>query len=165
MQDSLSSSALKGTAILPPGEIVAKRPNQQVVSKKDIGLRIRLLRQQQGLTQVELADRLDMTQSNLSAIERGTRGVTVHQIVRVAKALRASTDEILLTEKAPQSTRRTNKRLLKRLHQLEELPDRDQRLVLRLLEGLLTARQEKPLRRPTKPQAAPARAQKTSKVA
>jgi transcriptional regulator with XRE-family HTH domain len=165
MQESLSRPALKGTAILPPREIVAKRPNQQVVSKKDIGHRIRSLRQQHGLTQVELADRLDMTQSNLSAIERGTRGVTVHQIVRIAKALRASTDEILLPEKAPQPTRRPKRRLLKRLQQLEELPDRDQRLVLRLLEGILMAHQEKPLRRAAKPQPSPARAQKRSKIA
>ena len=114
---------------------MAKKPNQLVVSKKDIGLRVRLLRQQQGLTQVELADRLDMTQSNLSAIERGARGVTVHQVVRIAMALRASTDEILLADKAPEPERRPSKRLMKRLQRIVELPDRDQRLILQLLEG------------------------------
>jgi transcriptional regulator with XRE-family HTH domain len=126
---------------------VAKKPNQLVVSKKDIGLRVRLLRQQQGLTQVELAERLDMTQSNLSAIERGARGVTVHQVVRIAMALRASTDQILLADKAPALERRPSKRLMKRLQRIVDLPDRDQRIILQLLDGFVTHQQEKLLRR------------------
>jgi transcriptional regulator with XRE-family HTH domain len=129
---------------------VAKKPNQLVVSKKDIGLRVRLLRQQQGLTQVELAKRLDMTQSNLSAIERGARGVTVHQVVRLALALRASTDEILLADKAPVPEPRPSKRLMKRLQRIVELPDRDRRIILQLLDGFVTHQQEKLLRRSAK---------------
>lgn len=144
---------------------MAKKPNQLVVSKKDIGLRLKLLRQQQGLTQVELSDRLEMTQSNLSAIERGTRGVTVHQVVRIAKALRASTDEILLADKAPEPGRRPKKRLIKRLQRIEELPDRDQRIVLQLLEGLLMRHQDKLVRRTSKQEAATGRTHKDSKVA
>jgi transcriptional regulator with XRE-family HTH domain len=145
---------------------VAKKPNQLVVSKTEIGARVRLLRQQQGLTQVELAARLDMTQSNLSAIERGARGVTVHQVVRIAKALRASTDEILLHGEAPEPTRRPKKRLMKRLQRIEELPDRDQRIVLQLLEGLVMRHQERALRRPKheKP-SAPDKPHKDSKIA
>ena len=145
---------------------MAKKPNQLVVSKKDIGLRLKLLRQQQGLTQVELAERLEMTQSNLSAIERGARGVTVHQVVRIAAALRASTDEILLADKAPKPEHRPKKRLMKRLQRIEELPDRDQRIVLQLLEGRLMRHQDKLARRTAKPEASTTgRAHKDSKVA
>jgi transcriptional regulator with XRE-family HTH domain len=140
MQDLLSGLALKRTAIL---RHVAKKPNQTVVSKQDIGLRIKLLRQGQGLTQIELGERLEMTQSNLSAIERGIRGVTVHQVVRVAKALGVATDEILMAEKAPPPGRRPRKRLMKRLQRIQEIPERDQRIVLQLLEGLLMRHQEK----------------------
>lgn len=143
MQSQLSASALNCPATLPSGSIVAKRPNQLVVSKKEIGSRIKLLRQEQGLTQVELADRLDMTQSNLSAIERGARGVTVHQVVRIAKALKASTDRILLVGASPQPIRRPSNRLLKQLQRIEELPARDQRLVVQLVEGLVTRSREK----------------------
>ena len=166
MQDLLLGLARNCAATLPPGNIVAKKPNQLVVSKKDIGLRIRLLRQQQGLTQVELAERLDMTQSNLSAIERGARGVTVHQVVRMAKALRAPTDEILLADKAPEPGRRPKKRLMKRLQRIEELPHRDQRILLQLLEGFLMRQQER-ARRTARPEtsATAARTGKDSQVA
>jgi transcriptional regulator with XRE-family HTH domain len=116
---------------------LAKRPNQIVVTKEEIGARIKLLRQQRGLTQVELGERLDMTQSNLSAIERGSRGVTVHQVVRIAKALGVSTDQILLAEKAPAPGRRPKKGLMRRLERLGELSPRDQRILAQILDGFL----------------------------
>lgn len=123
---------------------MAKRPNQTVVSKKEIGERIKLLRQEQGMTQVQLSEILDMTQSNLSAIERGVRGVTVHQVVRIAKALRVSTDQILLAEKAPTSAGRPKKRLMRRLLRIQELKDRDQKILLDLLDSFVTAAHRKP---------------------
>ena len=122
---------------------MAKRPNQIVVTKKEIGLRIKLLRQERGLTQVELGERLDMTQPNISAIERGTRGATVHQVVRIAKALGASTDRILLAEKAPTPGRRPKKGLMRRLERLAELSARDQRILVQILDGFLPRGDEK----------------------
>jgi transcriptional regulator with XRE-family HTH domain len=118
-------------------------PRRVVVSHKEIGQRIKLLRQERGWTQVELGKRLEITQPNLSAIERGSRGVTVHQVVKIAKALGASTDEILVAEKAPQAGQRPKKRLMQRLLKVQELGERDQRLVLQLLDGLMMGHREK----------------------
>lgn len=131
------------TQILPREAPLAKRPNQIVVTKKEIGARIKLLRQERGLTQVELGERLDMTQPNLSAIERGARGVTVHQVVRIAKALAVSTDQILLAEKAPAPGRRPKKGLMRRLERLAELNARDQRIIVQILDGFLPRGEEK----------------------
>ena len=39
---------------------------------------------------------LAIDQSNVSAIERGIRGLTIHQAVRLAKALKVTTDDILM---------------------------------------------------------------------
>jgi transcriptional regulator with XRE-family HTH domain len=116
-----------------------KRPNQVVVSKKEIGERIKALRQEQGVTQIRLGEILDMTQSNLSAIERGVRGVTVHQVVRLAKALHVSTDAILLASKAPQPGNRPKKRLMRRLLRVQELGERDQKVLLDLLDSFVAA--------------------------
>lgn len=123
---------------------MGKKPNQVVVSKRDIGQRIRSLRQQLQMTQVELSERLDMTQSNLSAIERGARGVTVHQVVRIAKALGASTDEILVGENVPTPRKSLrHRRLLQQLQRVEQLPDSDRRVLLQILAGMLKHRQER----------------------
>jgi transcriptional regulator with XRE-family HTH domain len=134
-----------------------RRPKQVVVSHLDIGGRIKLLRQERGFTQVELAQRLEITQSNLSAVERGVRGVTVNQIVRIAKALHASTDEILLAEKAPAPGPHTKKRLMRRLLKIHELKDKDQRILLELLDSFVLASQKRRQER--------ARSEKDSKVA
>ncbi len=133
-------------------------PKHTVISPKDIGQRMKLLRQDRGMTQIELADQLDISQSNLSAIERGARGVTVNQLVRIAKALGASTDDILFDTKAPEPGARPGKKLMRRLRRVEELTEGDQRILLQLLDGLLMRREEKRRRLQT-------RSPNTSKVA
>jgi transcriptional regulator with XRE-family HTH domain len=122
---------------------VPRRPKQIAVSNEEIGQRIRALREDRGLSQVELAKKLQLTQSNLSAIERGTRGVTVNQVVRITKALAASTDEILLESKAAEPGPRPSKKVMRRLRRALELTEGDQRILFQLLDGLLLNREEK----------------------
>jgi len=133
----LHSASLEREATVP------RRPKQIVVSYKDVGERIKVLRQEKGMTQVELAQCLEISQSNLSAIERGARGVTVNQVVRIARALGASTDEILVAEKAPASASRPKKRLIRRLLKIQELTEKDQRILLELLDSFVMAAQRK----------------------
>jgi len=93
------------------------------------------------MTQIDLAEALRITQSNLSAIERGARGLTVHQVVKLAWALRVTTDEILSpTKTATKSDRDVMKdrRFLRRLQKVGELPERDQQALLRTLDAFLT---------------------------
>jgi transcriptional regulator with XRE-family HTH domain len=113
-----------------------------VFSKKEVGERLRSLRQAQGLTQIDLAHTLGITQSNVSAIERGARGLTVHQVVKLAKALNASTDEILGTHKTAASKGVAveilqDRRFLKRLQRVGQLPERDQQALLRTMDAFL----------------------------
>jgi len=127
------------------------QPPKRVVSNKEIGQRLKLLRQEKGTTQEELAKALGMTQPNISAIERGARGATLHQVIRFAKALGVSTDEILLREKAPTPGKRPpRKSLVRQLQRIEELPRGDQKILLQLLEGLLKRREEKKQRARTR---------------
>lgn len=44
-------------------------------------------REEAGLTQVELAERLDRPQTFVSKIERGVRGVDVIEFIEIAKAM------------------------------------------------------------------------------
>jgi transcriptional regulator with XRE-family HTH domain len=108
------------------------------LSKREIGQRLRALRRKRGLSQAEVAAVLHTGQANISHIERGARGLTIQQLVKFAKALRASTDDILLGQKTlgePSSLR--SGRLLRRLQRIEELDRADQRAVLKYLDALL----------------------------
>lgn len=127
-----------------------KKPKHTLVSHQEIGERVRLLRLDRGFTQVELGKLLDMNQSNLSAIERGIRGVTVNQVVRIATALGATTDEILVAKKAPDKGRRPKKKIMQRVRRIEELADGDQRILVQVLEGMLMRREERRQRRAEK---------------
>ena len=65
---------------------MSRPPKDSKLSKADIGTRVRSLREQRGLTQAKLAAALGLTQSNVSAMERGDRGLTIHQAVKLANA-------------------------------------------------------------------------------
>lgn len=52
-----------------------------------LGERVRELRQKRGLTQVDLGERLDIPQSRVSEIEKGSRVPNLETILRLARAL------------------------------------------------------------------------------
>ena len=60
-----------------------------------IGVRIRRLRQEQGLTQQALAELSHQEPSNVSHIERGATKLSLPTIVSIANALGVSVDDLL----------------------------------------------------------------------
>jgi transcriptional regulator with XRE-family HTH domain len=108
------------------------------VSKQEIGARLRTFRQQRGITQVQLAKALGVQQANVSAMERGVRSLTIHQVVKLSKALKISTDVLLKGDgTAPAKKPPQDLKLLRRMQRLQKLSPRGQRAVLRLLDALL----------------------------
>ena len=114
-------------------------PSKHVVlSNKKVGERVRAIRREGGMTQAELAKLLDTHFTSVSQIERGLRGITVQQLVKLADALNVTPNEILLNGKRnnPALSRRRS-RILRRLQRLEELPQGEQKAILKILDGLL----------------------------
>lgn len=60
-----------------------------------IGLRILRRRQELGLSQEQLAERLGIQRPNVGRIERGTQNVTVRMLCRVAEALETTVQELM----------------------------------------------------------------------
>jgi transcriptional regulator with XRE-family HTH domain len=114
-------------------------PKNVVVSKKELGKRLRTLRQERRITQVELAKMLGVQQTNISAVERGVRGLTIHQAVKLAQALRVSTDEILLGKRADRENKNglLDRRFVRRLQRIGRLSQRDKQALLRNLDNFL----------------------------
>lgn len=118
------------------------RPSSETLTsrRKQIGRRIRALRQSQGMAQARLGEILGIDQSHVSNIERGVRSVTIQQLTKLSKSFRVSIDQILdaRTDEAftpPRSLR--SGRLLRRLQRIEDLPVSQQRAILKILDGLL----------------------------
>lgn len=59
------------------------------------GATMAAVRAERGLTQVELAERANLTQSLVSDYERGQRKPSVDTLVRIARALEVSADRLL----------------------------------------------------------------------
>jgi transcriptional regulator with XRE-family HTH domain len=118
-----------------------RRSKITVISYREIGERVRGLRLAHDLTQTRLAKLLGTSQTALSEMERGNRGLTVQQVVKLARALKATPNEILGEGKR----RRTNGsrprdiRILRRLHRIEGLPEAQRQAVLKLLDGIIEA--------------------------
>lgn len=115
------------------------RPAKHVVlSKKEIGERLRAVREERRITQVELAKTLGTHQASLSQIERGIRGMTLQQVVRLARALHVAPDRILGVDKGngSQATPR-NERLMRRVRRIEHLSVKQQEAVIRMLDAFL----------------------------
>jgi transcriptional regulator with XRE-family HTH domain len=120
-------------------EPLPQPPKVVVLSKKEIGRRVRAARQVRGITQVELAKTLGTYQTVVSAIERGVRGLTIHQVARLASALGASLDELLgSSSHAPSNGQLKDRRFLRRLQKIEQLPKRDQQALLRTIDAFLS---------------------------
>ena len=119
-------------------EVEVPRPPKNVLfSKKEVGQRIRTLREERGMPQVELARLLDVHQTNISAMERGARALTIHQILKLSRVLSLSTDEILSGSKTPSNGRQVDRRFLKRLDRIDKLSKRDKQLLLGTIDKFL----------------------------
>lgn len=102
------------------------------------GQRLARLRRERGWTQVELAERIDITQTLISDYERGKLRLNAGMIVRLASALETTTDALLQPEgKASPLRRKPSLRVQRRMEQIEKLPAHQQNHLLKTIDGFL----------------------------
>jgi transcriptional regulator with XRE-family HTH domain len=108
------------------------------------GERLTALRKARGLTQVQLADRIDSTQRAISRYETVADRAPAPVLARLAQALGVSTDELLGVRRIPPATGLADdpdaRRLWKKFQQVMALPEKDRRAVIRLVNSLVTAK-------------------------
>ena len=63
---------------------------------KEVGKRIRRLREEQDMTREELASRTEVTTKFLYEVENGKKGMSARSLCKIAEALSSSCDYILL---------------------------------------------------------------------
>jgi len=123
-----------------------RRTKQPVLTKIEMGRRLRALRGERGMTQVDLAQAMGIHQTNLSQMERGVRGVGTRQILKLCRALKVSPDKILGASANEPSVPR-NTRLQRRVRQVEQLPSQHQEAVVKMLDAFLDTHAQEDARR------------------
>ena len=104
---------------------------------QQLGARIAELRKSAAITQVQLADTLSVSQQTVASWEVGRRGVPIATLPALARALSVSV-ETLIGEKAAPAKRGPAPQLQQRIERLTRLPKAQQRLVLQMLDGVLS---------------------------
>lgn len=117
-----------------------KKDYASPTDEKAIGGALRDARRKRGITQKELADKLEMDQSVLSRYERGQIRVHGALLATFAKALGVSSDEILGLQKTKEQPTIKDRRFLRRLHQIDGLPRRQKDALLTTIDALLKSK-------------------------
>lgn len=103
-----------------------------------VGARIKTLRTQMGLSQVELAERAKSQDTYIGEIERGNRNISLKMLAKIADALEVSVDDLFEFGEIKET-----ESLLKQQHHIEIVKSKlesrsldEVRLVQRMLDDL-----------------------------
>lgn len=107
------------------------------VDERTIARRLRELRKRRGKTQAEMATTLGIDQTLVSAYERGAVRLHGAIVAAFAKALRASTDQILGLKELKQDGLFSDRRFIRRLERIEKLPKRAKQALLKTIDTYL----------------------------
>lgn len=116
-----------------------KAESQEKASEEAVsfGARLARLRKERDLTQMELAEKLGISQPVVSDYERGALRLHGQLIVKLTEVLGVPCDELLGLEKPKRERTIRNPRLLTRIQKIERLPRRDQQALLRTIDRFL----------------------------
>ena len=104
---------------------------------KELGSRLAQLRKAAGLTQVQLAETLGISQQMVASYEVGRRRIPVSMLPALAQALKVQIDALLGGTAKAQSKRGPASQLQRSIERIGELPKPKQRFVLEMLETVL----------------------------
>ena len=103
-----------------------------------LGERITNLRKARGITQVELAEILGVSQQTVQAYEVGRRRIQVSALPVVARTLGVPLEELFGVVRKPERSKRGPMSQLERsMERIAELPKQKQRFVVEMLETVL----------------------------
>ncbi len=102
------------------------------------GERLAALRKDQGLTQVQLAGLLDVSQQAITAYESGQRRVPISTLPLLARTLGVSMEDLIgIPAQRSAGKRGPAPKLQQQLEQLSRLPKAQQKLVSQVIDSVL----------------------------
>ncbi len=108
------------------------------LGKEGLGERLTRLRKARGLTQIQLAERIGITQNLVSAYECDRLRLSAEMAIRFAHALKVGADELLgLKEVKANGEGPVSLKLVRRLKGIEELPAHQRKALLRTIDAFL----------------------------
>lgn len=103
-----------------------------------LGERIASLRKERNVTQVQLAEALNVSQQTVQAYEVGRRRIPVSALPVVARLLTVSLDELFGEAKRLANKRGPSSQLQRSIERISALPKPKQKFVIEMLEAMVT---------------------------
>ncbi len=113
-----------------------RKPSDDI-GNPELGARVAQLRKAAGLSQLQLAEKLGVTQPLISRYEKGDRRMYDDLIVEMAKALKVTPNDLLGVSPSKPTTpdvQSISRRMIKYLKKVEALPRRAQDKVITTIE-------------------------------
>ena len=104
---------------------------------RELGERIVAIRTRKGITQVQLGERLGLTQSVISRMESGEQRIHGEMIVTLATIFDVTTDEILGHQRKSTTSIEIPKRWVKRIQRIDALSTREQDALSLIIDAFL----------------------------
>ena len=101
------------------------------VDLNGIGKRIQNRRKQQGYTQEQLAEMMNVSIQMVSNLERGNKAIRIDNLINLSQILDISTDYILTGKETTDDITALTSRIF-------QLPDKDRKMIEMLIEFCLT---------------------------
>ncbi len=136
----LKSSRSPSLAFNSLAEIDAVSDHRGLVTEngmRELGERIVAIRNRRGITQVQLAQQLKLTQSVISRMETGDQRIHGEMIVTLATIFDVTTDEILGHQRKSTTSVEMPKRWVKRIQRIDALSTREQDALSLIIDAFL----------------------------
>jgi transcriptional regulator with XRE-family HTH domain len=112
--------------------------NKDTVFFKELGTRIKVYRKELGLTQIQLAKVLNISQQHMGSFENGIRKIPASMLPTLAELFGISLETLYGQEvKNGQTKRGPTPKLLKQVEQLASLPKNKQKFVMEMLDTVI----------------------------
>lgn len=113
------------------------KPAAMMIGEETFGQRLARIRKAKGLTQVELAQKMDMIQVLISDYECDKLRPHHEIIVRLARALEISTDELLGLKPFKGTDVKISLKLQRRMQKIDALPPAKQKVILQTIDTFI----------------------------
>ncbi len=102
--------------------------------------RLKQIRLSRGWSQGQLGKKLGVDLQRISKYERGTSSPPIGMVVKIASTLEVSLDYLLRNEADLAVNKIKNPQLLKKIEEIENLPEKDQETLTILLDAFIKKR-------------------------
>ena len=105
----------------------------------DLANNIRIIRQEKGFKQIEVAEHIGVDKSAYSKIEKGLRALTIEELHKMAQLFNISTDHIINFAGAmPQEVVIEDKSSAEQIRLIQQLDEDDKHTIFKLVDKMLT---------------------------